>query len=232
MRAALRKVCEQLVNCDPDIVEIIQFGSSVYIPTHAKDADLLVITWKRKSYSDYLGAIDRANPPFDVDIVVVEVGSALRPELLRSVLGAFGVLYGDGSYLLRYAKTLGDPSFEEARAALRAAADYIELAEGTKDALLKDRHAREAFNALFHAARIASMVYLSTKVARWGLIRRKLPEPHRSRFEEFISVLHIEYFYHGNYPKNRIKDEFERWHREVEEYVRRLDSELRSKLRS
>ena len=37
-------ICKRLVGYDKDIVEIIQFGSSVYAPEHARDVDLLVIT--------------------------------------------------------------------------------------------------------------------------------------------------------------------------------------------
>ena len=41
-------------------------------------------------------------------------------------------------------------------------------------------------------------IYLSTEASKWGLIRRILPEPYRSEFKEFIDILHVEYFYHGN----------------------------------
>ena len=36
-------ICKRLLGYDKDIVEIIQFGSSVYAPEHARDLDLLVI---------------------------------------------------------------------------------------------------------------------------------------------------------------------------------------------
>lgn len=32
---------------------------------------------------------------------------------MRSITGAFRVLYGRGKYILDYAKTLSDPTFEE-----------------------------------------------------------------------------------------------------------------------
>ncbi|MEM2709131.1 MAG: hypothetical protein QW534_05725 [Candidatus Methanomethylicia archaeon] len=67
----------------------------------------------------------------------------------------------------------------------------------TTNLLDMDRLIREAFDALFHAARIASMTYLSIEVSRWDLIRRELPEPYGDKFKEFIKVLHIKYFYHG-----------------------------------
>jgi len=105
----------------------------------------------------------------------------------------------------------------------------MELAERTSDMLLKDMHVREAFNTLFHAARIASMTYLSTEVSRWGLIRRALPEPYKSEFERFIDILHIEYFYHGNYPKTRIKEEFNVWYEKVEKFINELETRKEKK---
>lgn len=44
-------ICKRLLDYDPGIVEIVQFGSSVYAPERAEDADLLVITEKSKDYS-------------------------------------------------------------------------------------------------------------------------------------------------------------------------------------
>jgi len=122
---------------------------------------------------------------------------------------------------------LGDLSFDEARTALRAAIDYFELAKSSADELLKDRHAREAFDTLFQAARIASMVFLSTENSRWGSIRRMLPEPYKGEFKRFIEVLHLEYFYHGKYPKELLDDEFAQWKRKVGEFINELESETK-----
>ena len=224
----LKEISKRLLKYDPNIVEIVQFGSSVYAPEHARDVDILVITKKRKEYEGYLDAANPEDTPFNVDTIVVEVGRELREELLRGVLGSFKILYGDGRYILEYAKTLRDPSFEEARTALKAARDYMELAKRATEPLLKDRHVREAFNTLFHAARIAAMTYLSTEVSRWGLIRRMLPEPYKSEFKEIIDTLHIEYFYNGNYPKNRLREEFSKWYKKVEKFINKLERELKA----
>ena len=223
----LREVCRRLLRYDPGIIEIVQFGSSVYAPHHARDVDLLVITRKAKEYGGYLDAANAEDIPFDVDVVVVELGKELGKELLRGILGAFEVIHGTGKFILEYTKALGDLTFKEARTALKAARDYMELAERTSDALLRDRHIRGAFDSLFHAARIAAMTYLSTEVSRWGLVRRMLPEPYRKRFEQLIDILHVEYFYNGNYPKDRVKEEFERWLREVGKFINELERETR-----
>lgn len=152
-------------------------------------------------------------------------------EFLGWVLGAFKILHGSGEYLLKYAEGLSDPTFEEARSSLRVAASLLKLALETVNPLDKDRICRKAFDALFHAARIASIVYLSTEISRWGLIKRELPEPYRISFNDFISTLHIKYFYNGEYPRENIEEEFNKWFRRVEEYISKLELEAKIKRR-
>lgn len=225
----LEELCRRLVKCDEDIVEIIQFGSSVYGPEYSRDIDLLVITKRAKDYARYLEAVNSNDLPVNIDILVFSVDEKPSEGLLRGVLGAFKILYGSGEYLFKYARELGDPTFEEAKSSLRVASSLLKLALETANPLDRDRLCREAFDALFHAARIASMVYLSTDVSRWGSIRRGLPEPHRANFDEFISTLHINYFYNGNYPKDRVKEEFDKWFGKVEAYVNSLQSKIKEK---
>jgi hypothetical protein len=181
------------------------------------------VTKKARGYQGYLDAVS----PLEADVIVVEVGEAVGGSLLRGVLGSFKILYGDGSYLAELAKRLGDPSFEEARASLKAALDYFELSKRTGDELVRDRHVRAAFDALFHAARLASMAYLSTEVSRWGYVRRRLEEPFRSIFSEFIETLHIKYSYNGEYPRENLEEEFKKWFKRVEDYVSALEAERR-----
>jgi predicted nucleotidyltransferase len=223
----LGELCKKLIKYDQDIVEIIQFGSSIYAPEYSKDIDLLVITKKAKEYSKYLDIANPKNAPINVDILVFNIDDKPRKELLRGILGAFKILYGSGEYLLKYAKELGDPTFEEAKSSLRVATSLLKLALETVNPLDKDRLCREAFDALFHAARIASMVYLSTEISRWSFIKRELPEPYKTNFNEFISTLHINYFYNGNYPKDKVKEEFYEWFKKVETYVNSLESKIK-----
>jgi predicted nucleotidyltransferase len=223
----LGELCKKLIKYDQDIVEIIQFGSSIYAPEYSKDIDLLVITKKAKEYSKYLDIANPKNAPINVDILVFNIDDKPRKELLRGILGAFKILYGSGEYLLKYAKELGDPTFEEAKSSLRVATSLLKLALETVNPLDKDRLCREAFDALFHAARIASMVYLSTEISRWGFIKRELPEPYKTNFNEFISTLHINYFYNGNYPRDKVKEEFYEWFKKVETYVNSLESKIK-----
>jgi predicted nucleotidyltransferase len=230
-RGYLEEVCKRLIEYDRDIVEIVQFGSSVYAPELSRDVDLLVVTKRVKGYEGYLEATNPENSPVDVDVLVFSVDDRPKEELLRAVLGAFEVLYGSGEQLLRYAGELGDPTFEEAKSSLRVAASLLRLALETSNPLDRDRLCREAFDALFHAARIASMVYLSIDVGRWGLIKRGLPEPFKKSFNEFIRVLHIDFFYNGNYPKDKVDEEFRKWYEKVEKYINDLETRVKNELR-
>jgi len=195
------RICKRLVGYDKDIVEIIQFGSSVYAPEHARDLDLLVITKNKKEYEGYLDSLEGLNLPFDVDVVVKGEDEKLRGDFACQILGAFEVLYGDRKYLSKMTKNF-DPSFEEAYAVLRKAKrnmDSVRELEGKED---REWSIRVAFNGLFHAARVAAMTYLAIENSRWGRLKRRLPSPYKEEFESFINVLHIDYFYNGNYPEN------------------------------
>ena len=159
-------ICKRLVGYDKDIVEIIQFGSSVYAPEYARDVDLLVITKDKKEYGGYLDSLEGLNLPFDVDVVVKGEDEELRGDFACQILGAFEVLYGDGKCLSKMTRNF-DPSFEEAYAVLRKAKrdmDSIRELEGKED---REWSIRVAFNGLFHAARLAAMSYLATENARW-----------------------------------------------------------------
>jgi len=223
----LKKVCKKLLERDPSIVEIVQFGSSVYASELSRDVDLLVISRAPKEYDVYLDAVDKANPPFDVDVIVVRLGDEVKEELARGILGAFNLLYGSGRYILEYAGKLGDPTFEEARSALRVARSMLRLALKTKDPLDRDRLFREASDSLFHAARIAAMTYLSTEVSRWETLRKMLPESYNEQLREFISILHIDYFYNGKYPKDKVKEEFDKWYEKVEGFIESLEHKIK-----
>jgi len=217
----LSRVCQRLLAYDPQVTEVILFGSSVYAPDQAQDMDLLVFTGRKKGYPGYLDVVNEF--PSEVDVVVSEVGQPLQSSFAWHVLGAHRVLYGDGACLREATAALDDPPFEETRAAIEAAQCYIEDAEATESIALRDIHTRNAFNQLFHAARLASMAYLATEETRWGKVKRQLPPEFRPQFEEFVETLHVEYFYHGGYPKESVREEFEAWMGKVEKYVRSLE---------
>ncbi|MBS7611985.1 hypothetical protein KEJ27_07280 [Candidatus Bathyarchaeota archaeon] len=227
IKSYVSNLCRKLVEFDPDIVEIVQFGSSVYAPKYARDVDLFIATKRKKDYGRYLDLVNPCDAPINVDIIVHEIGEALKEDLLRNILGAFNILYGSGDCIRSLSKSLGDPTFDQAESYIRGALEDFKLSKEAVDPLDKDRRIREAFDALFHAARIASMVYLSTEVTRWGIVRRMLPNPYVEKFEQIIEKLHIEYFYRGNYPKENLEPEFNMWLTKVKDYINRLKMETK-----
>ena len=215
------EICKRLLGYDKDIVEIIQFGSSVYAPEYARDLDLLVITKNKKEYGGYLDSLESLNLPFDVDVVVKGEDEELRGDFACQISGAFEVLYGEGKYLSKMTRNF-DPSFEEAYAVLRKAKRDMDSVRGLEGKEDREWSIRVAFNGLFHAARVAAMSYLAVENSRWGRLKRRLLSPYKEEFESFINVLHIDYFYNGNYPAN-YEEEFEKWYKRVEDFIRRLE---------
>ena len=142
-------ICKRLLGYDKDIVEIIQFGSSVYAPEYALDVDLLVITRDKKEYGGYLDCL--ADFDFSCDVVVREVGEKVKSGFACNILGAFEILYGKGEYLKEMMEDF-EPRFREARSYIRGAKEDMEMAKVAEDADDKDRRISTAFYSLFHAA--------------------------------------------------------------------------------
>lgn len=239
---ALKKICKRLIMRDPDIVEIVQFGSSVYMPEYARDLDLLVFTKVRKDYGVYLDATcevyDELDFPYNIDVIPCEVGKQLDRLLGIGVLGSYEILYGNGSYLRdatrqvrEYLKSLLDnPTFKDAWShvtGVGGAINDFKSAKRAKTPSDRDRCLREAFDHLFHASRIASAAYLSIEETRWGRIKRRLPSPYKEEFREITNTMQIKYFYEGDYPHETVKEESNKWLKSVEEYVKKLEAEVR-----
>lgn len=77
----MEELCRRLVKYDGDIVEIIQFGSSVYAPEYSRDVDLLVITRRAKDYSK--GSISRLRTPKTYPLTSIYWSSAQMRSLAR-----------------------------------------------------------------------------------------------------------------------------------------------------
>lgn len=220
------KIVGRLLEHDPNIMEIVQFGSSVYAPKHARDLDLMIFTKERGGEpTDYMDKLYDLNLPYDIDVLVKEAGERLKPHLAISVRGAHRILHGDGRYL-KEATMHVDPTFEEADATLELAKRYFKDAKAEGQASLRNIHLRDAFNKLFDAARIASMTYLATEDTSWGRMKGKLLTNYRKAFNQFVDRLHIDYFYHGNYPKD-YQGEFEKWYEKVKQYINRLKNKVK-----
>lgn len=220
-QADIEELCQALRRADPDIIEIIQFGSSVYAPDLAMDADVVVTTRAKKDEGVYLDAL--ADWEGHVDLLVREPGQAMGRDLALSVYASGRILYGDGRTLEEVREFMAIPTYEEARKLLVAADEDLALAHQAKDEFFRDRRYRAAFDTLFDAARYAAMAFLSIEDSRWGRLRRELPRPFATRFREIISTLHIQYSYDGNYPKETADETYAHWRQVVSRFIEDLE---------
>ncbi|MFA0749737.1 MAG: hypothetical protein SLRJCFUN_000140 [Candidatus Fervidibacter sp.] len=217
----LPKICEALLRADPDIVAIAQFGSSVYAPELALDLDLLVITKRKKDDGVYWNAVWGAGQPFWVDVVVVEAGKRLG--FLSAAVRAFGrLVFGDKQALEEVTKEMPVPTFEEARQVLEVGRTYLRIATQEPNPVQREAHYRNAFNALFDAARLAAMAFLLTEETRWGVLLDRLPDPFDQRFRSIIYDLHVAIFYQRELPLD-IEAEFERQRERVQGFIDDLE---------
>ncbi len=217
---------EALLKADPDIVAIVQFGSSVYAPDLANDIDLLILTRRKKDMKVYCDAA--ANCPLSVDIVPVQVGEPVG--YIGVAVKSFGkVLFGDADLVWEAIKDMPPPTFDEAKRVSEVARAYIGNAIRATDLVERETHYRNAFNTLFDAARLAVMAYLATEETRWGQLLGRLPPQIEQRFREIITELHIAIFYRRALPLD-VEGEFERWQTKVSQFIDDLERERRRSL--
>ncbi|MFQ6014251.1 MAG: hypothetical protein ACE5NP_02260 [Anaerolineae bacterium] len=223
MVSELEELCEALLRADPDIREIVQFGSSVYAPELALDIDLLVTTALKKDSDVYWDAV--AEWPLNVDVLVREPGELVGDSIGLAVVGTGKVLYGNGTTIEEVRITMPIPTYEEARELLLVADRYLDDAHEAPNESQRHAHYRTAFNALFDAARHAAMTYLSTEETRWGELRKGLPKKHSEEFRAIVNTLHVAYFYRREYPQENVEGEFHAWRERVGRFIDALEQE-------
>ena len=216
----LDNLCKALLAADVDIRDIILFGSFVYAPSLARDVDLVVTTSKRKRYDVYLDTV--SDFPINVDVIVRQPGENIGDRIAWGIRAVGRVLVGDGQ-TLKEVMEIPAPTFERARKIFYRADENFLDAQNNQDLDIKDEAYRDAFNKLFDVARNAVMAYLDSEETRWGRLRRALPQPFENRFRQIIDTLHISYSYHGDYPKDSVDEEFERWRDIVGQFVDDLE---------
>jgi predicted nucleotidyltransferase len=215
--AKFQRIIRALRANDPDIIEIVQFGSSVYAPRLARDVDLLVVTRAKKEYDVYLDATGDYSK--NVDVVVKEPGENMGADIALSILASSKTLFGNGLTREEARKFMPIPTYASARNYLTMAAEILEKAHQTKDAFFRDGYYRAAFDFLFDAARYTAMTFLATDETRWGDLPKKLPSPFNTRFREIVSKLHVQFKYDGNYPKDKPDEAFQEWHGKVTAFI-------------
>jgi hypothetical protein len=216
----LSHLCQALRAADPDIRDIILFGSFVYAPSLARDVDLVVTTANRKNYDVYLDAV--ADFPMDVDVIARQPGEKLGDRVSWGIRAVGQVLVGNGQTMKEVMK-MPAPTFAEVRQLFIRADENWESAKQEKISFLKNDKYRDSFNKLFDIARNAVMAYLGSEQTRWGQLRRALPQPFADRFREIIDTLHIDYAYEGGYPADNTDEAFEHWRDVVEQFVNDLE---------
>ncbi|MCX7838968.1 MAG: hypothetical protein N2559_05870 [Anaerolineae bacterium] len=221
-RPSLQRLVRALRAADPDIIEIVQFGSSVYAPRLARDVDLFVLTRAKKDYSVYLDAV--ADYRKNVDIVPKEPGESIGADIALALVTWSRTLYGDGQTRQEALKAMAVPTFDQATKLLTAADRDLERANQESDPFYRDLDYRSAFNRLFDAARYASMAFLATEETRWGYLPKKLPAPFNARFREFITTLHVKFSYDGKYPRDRVDETFAEWRGKVSAFIDALET--------
>jgi hypothetical protein len=220
-QSSFQRLVRALRARDPDIIEIVQFGSSVYAPRLARDVDVFVLTRAKKAYAVYLDAA--AGYRKNIDIVVAEPGERIGQDVALALVTFSKTLYGDGNTRKEAMNSMTVPTFEQARKLLIAADKDIERAHQEDDVFYRDRNYRSAFNTLFDAARYAAMTFLMTDETRWGSLPRKLPSPFNRQFREFIGKLHVEFSYDGKYPQDHADETFREWRAKVSAFIDALE---------
>jgi len=211
----LREIVRRLLEVDGGIRSIVLIGSFAWFPDLAGDIDIVVITESNLPTEAYWDAF--ANFPKPVDVVVLRRGEKAKGLTLALRTGV--LLWGDESAVREAIENMPVPTFEQARRVADRARHYLQMGLSASDPVDRDMDIRNAFNALFDAARMAAMCFLDAEETRWGELRRQLPPPFNEQFRQIIDALHVAYFYDGHYPAENIAEAFEHWHREVLAFI-------------
>ncbi|MDQ1317595.1 MAG: hypothetical protein QG588_1248 [Candidatus Poribacteria bacterium] len=218
----LDDLCKALLNADPDIQDIILFGSYVYAPSLARDIDLLVTTAKRKPIEIYCNLI--ADFSKYVDLIIRETCEEIGNLIAWGIRATGCVLYGKGDSLK---SILNIPmiTFRQVQESLYQADDIFLSAESETDADIKDEAYRDSFDKLFDVARLAAMSYSDRGEDLFKSSCRSLSEVFKERFNEIINKLHIVYSDNGDYPKDNVVEEFGRWRNTIEQFIKDLEQD-------
>ena len=211
----LREIVRRLLEVDGSIRSIVLIGSFAWFPDLARDIDIIVITESDLPTEAYWNAV--ADFPKPVDVVVLRKGEKARGLTLALRVGV--LLWGDEGAVKETIENMPVPTLKDAHDWLDLARDALREGLTETDPDRQDKRFRNAFNLLFEAARVAAMWFLDTEEGRWGELRRQLPNPFSEQFRQFINTLHIAYWYDGDYPQERVEEEFERWRREVLAFI-------------
>lgn len=221
LQGCTEKLVGALRGVDPEIRAIVLFGSAVYAPDLAQDLDVLVISKEPKQPSDYWDATK--DLPLPVDVIPAKEGKPLKGPVLWGVR-AFGVLLWGDVETVREVITMDAPTFDDGRLRFFHAERHLTQAQQANDPRIAEGFYRDAFNALFDAARIAVQAFLSTDETRWGILASRLPPDLEQRFRAIINRLHVDFFYRGDFPPDDPSSEFAYWRQVIAQFIDDLEA--------
>jgi len=105
----LGALTRSLLRADPEIRDIVLFGSMAYAPELAHDVDVLITTRRKKDIEVYWDAT--ADFPRDVDVLVREPGERVSDSIAASVCAWRAVLHGNGETFREASETMAVPTF-------------------------------------------------------------------------------------------------------------------------
>jgi hypothetical protein len=123
----LRQLCETLKENDADLIDIIQFGSSVYAPDLARDIDLLVTTRSKENEDLYWEAF--ADLDLGADVIVRTPGQPMGKDIAASIRLMGNLLCGEGQTFKEAEEYMAVPTFERAQITLETADTNLALAQ-------------------------------------------------------------------------------------------------------
>ncbi len=224
----LQRIARALRASDPDIIEIVLFGSSVYAPRLAHDMDIMVTTRAKKPDELYWDATANVADK-NVDVLVREPGQPISPTMALAIVAFSRSLWGNGLTRKEAKQFMPIPTYAEARELLTEADEYLALASKAHTESSRDHRFRVTFDTLFHAARYAAMTFLVTDETRpaprmggEGGLPQRLPRPFNSQFREFIGTLHVRFSYDGLYPKDQVEETYRAWRARVGAFIEQL----------
>jgi hypothetical protein len=114
-------------------------------------------------------------------------------------------------------------TFEDTFTALKEARQKFVLAMSMEPSA-HDGQVKVAYFTLYEAARLANTLYVARKrpaMEDGGLISWA-----KSDFQEITEMLYLKYYRQGNYPKQGLEADFDRWFERVKVYINRLHEGL------
>jgi hypothetical protein len=226
-RNKLQRIVRALRARDPDIIEIVQFGSSVYAPRLARDVDLMITTRAKKNEDVYWDAVsDWAK---NVDLVVREPGQKMGDNMALGVFVFSKSIFGNGRTRKEAKEFMRIPTYDDAWMYFAMADKNLGEAHHAKDERYREAYYCLAFDLLFDAARYAAMTFLATSETRWGELPKRLPTPFNTQFRGFISKLHVQFSYDRNYPKDKPDEAFQEWRDKVSAFIDALSARSTAK---